>query len=114
MSRILVPILFGLAFFASQSPVPAADTVAGSWKGTFTVNTREGEVSVSLLFYFSEDGGKWTADFLDSSQKFTEDEVKPELTVNEDNVLLNIKFGPDKWSFEGKLQPASARRPSRN
>ena len=105
MSRILVPILFGLAFFASQSPVPAADTVAGSWKGTFTVNTREGEVSVSLLFYFSEDGGKWTADFLDSSQKFTEDEVKPELTVNEDNVLLNIKFGPDKWSFEGKLQP---------
>lgn len=104
MSRILGSIFFFLALFSSQSLATAADTVAGSWKGTFTVNTREGEVSVSLLFYFSEDGGKWTADFLDSSQKFTEDEVKSDLTINAENVLLNLKFGTDKWSFEGKLE----------
>ena len=65
MSRLLTPLLMGLLVLAFTAPISAADGPAGTWKTSFSVPTRQGEVTLNMLFMFSESEGKWVADFLD-------------------------------------------------
>ena len=67
MSRLFAPLLAGLLLLGLTIPATAADGPAGTWKTSFPVQTRNGEVTLSLLFMFSEADGKWVADFLDTS-----------------------------------------------
>lgn len=105
MARIFVPLFTALLLFSSYSPARAADSAAGNWKGNFTVDTERGEVTLNVLFMFSETDGKWVADFLDASPRFSKDDPIVELAVKEDIVRLGMKLGATNWTFEGRLQP---------
>src|SRR5262245_4437368 len=102
MPRIPAPLLTGLVVLAAVLPTQAADPPAGTWRATFPVQTRNGEINLSLLFLFSESEGKWVADFLDSSPPLGADPTM-DLTVKDDVVKFGLKFGPNNWSFEGKV-----------
>jgi hypothetical protein len=84
------------------APVRAADGPSGTWKTSFPVQTRNGEVTLSLLFMMTEADGKWVADFLDTNVQLGA-EPTMELTVKEDSVKFTLKFGPNTWNFDGKL-----------
>jgi hypothetical protein len=83
-------------------PTRAAEPPAGTWRLTFPVQTRTGEINLSLLIMFSESEGKWVADFLDSSPPLGA-EPTVDLTVKDDAVKFALKFGPNNWSFDGKV-----------
>ncbi|HEX3146706.1 MAG TPA: hypothetical protein VHR66_01305 [Gemmataceae bacterium] len=102
MPRFHAPLLTGLIVLAASFPALAADPPAGTWRATFPVQTQRGEVNLSLLFMFSESEGKWVGDFLDSSPPLGA-EPAVELTVKDDSVKFSIKFGPNNWSFDGKV-----------
>lgn len=104
MTRIFVPLFMALLLLIGYTPARAADSAAGTWKGNFTVDTERGEVTINVLFMFTEADGKWTADFLDANPRFAKDDPALELTVKDDNVKLDMKIGATAWSFEGKLQ----------
>jgi hypothetical protein len=99
MSR--APIFAGLALVAFALPASAADGPAGTWRVGFPVQTRMGEVTLNLLFMFSEADGKWVADFLDSNPPLGADPTI-DLTVKDDSVKFALKFGPNNWTFDGK------------
>lgn len=101
MSRSCGSVLTGIVLLAFVLPAAAADGPAGTWRASFPVQTRNGEVTLNLLFMFSESDGKWVADFLDSSPPLGA-EPTMDLTVKEDAVKFAIKFGGNNWSFDGK------------
>jgi hypothetical protein len=101
MPRSVAPLLTGLALLAAH-PVRAADPLAGTWRATVPVQTRNGEINLSLLFMFGESDGKWVADFLDSSPPLGA-EPTVDLAVKDDTVKFTLKFGPNTWSFDGKV-----------
>jgi hypothetical protein len=101
MSPFRVPLLAGLFLVVAVPAARAADAPAGTWRVAFPVNTRQGEVTLSLLFMFTESEGKWAADFLDSSPPLGA-EPTMDLTVKDDSVKLTLKFGQNNWSFDGK------------
>jgi hypothetical protein len=101
MSRFRAPLLAGLSLLAFAFPATAADGPAGTWRVSFPVQTRNGEVVLNMLFMFSEADGKWVGDFLDSNPPLGADPTI-ELTVKEDSVKFALKFGPNNWSFDGK------------
>lgn len=105
MARIFVPLFMALLLLFSNLPASAADSAAGTWKGNFTVDTERGEVTINVLFMFTEADGKWVADFLDANPRFTKDDPALELAVKDDNVKLAMKVGATAWTYEGKLQP---------
>lgn len=102
MPRFRTPLLTGLVVLAAGLPARAADPPAGTWRATFPVQTRQGEVNLSLLFMFSESEGKWVADFLDSSPPLGADPTM-DLAVKDDTVKFGLKFGPNNWTYEGKV-----------
>jgi hypothetical protein len=102
MPRIHAPHLTGFILLAAALPATAADPPAGTWRATFPVQTQRGEVNLSLLFMFSEAEGKWVGDFLDSSPPLGA-EPTVELAVKDDTVKFSVKFGPNNWSFDGKV-----------
>ena len=89
-------------------PARASDAPAGRWRVSFPVETRNGVVTLNLLLMFSESDGKWAADFLDSKPPLGMDPAV-ELTVKDDMVKFTLKFGPNNWSFDGKV-PAGGKR----
>jgi hypothetical protein len=101
MFRFLAPTLAGLLLVIA-APLRAADPPAGTWRFTFPVQTRNGEVNLSVLVMFSESEGKWVADFLDSSPPLGADPTI-DLTVKDDSVKFGLKFGPNHWTFDGKV-----------
>ena len=101
MSRLSAPILAGLLLVVAV-PARAADSPAGTWKTSFPVQTRNGEVTLSLLFMMTEADGKWVADFLDTNVQLGA-EPTMDLTVKEDSVKFTLKFGPNTWTFDGKV-----------
>jgi hypothetical protein len=101
MPRFAAPLIAGLVLVASL-PARAADPPAGTWRATFPVQTRNGELNLSLLMMFSESEGKWVADFLDSSPPLGA-EPTIDLTVKDDAVKFALKFGSNNWSFDGKV-----------
>jgi hypothetical protein len=104
MSRFCAPLLAGLVLVAGAVPASAADAPAGTWRASFPVQTRNGEVVLNLLFMFSEADGKWVGDFLDSNPPLGVDPTL-ELNVKEDVLKFALKFGPNNWSFDGKVTP---------
>jgi len=102
MPRFRAPLLAGLVLLAAALPARAADPPAGTWRATVPVQTRNGEINLSLLFMFSESEGKWVADFLDSSPPLGA-EPTIDLSVKDDAVKFTLKFGPNTWSFDGKV-----------
>lgn len=102
MSRTRGPLLAGLLLLAATAPARAADPPAGTWRATFPVQTQRGEVNLSLLFMISEAEGKWVADFLDSVPPLGA-EPTVGLTVKDDAVRFALKFGPNNWTFDGKV-----------
>jgi hypothetical protein len=102
MPRFRAPLLAGLVLLATALPGRAADPPSGTWRVTFPVQTRNGEVNLSLLFMFSESEGKWVADFLDSAPPLGA-EPTMDVTVKDDGVKFGVKFGPNNWSFDGKV-----------
>lgn len=100
MSRLPISILAGLLLIA-VIPARAADSPAGTWKTSFPVQTRQGELNLSILFMITEADGKWVADFLDSNAQLGADPTM-DLTVKDDSVKFTLKFGPNNWSFDGK------------
>src|SRR3954468_11152299 len=101
MPRCRAPFLSGLVLLAAALPARAADGPAGTWRVTFSVQTRNGELNLSLLLMFSESESKWVADFLDSSPPLGA-EPAVDLTVKDDVVKFGLRFGPNNWSFDGK------------
>jgi hypothetical protein len=101
MPRFCTPLAVGLVLLAAL-PSGAAEPPAGTWRLTFPVPTRNGEINLSLLMMFSESEGKWVADFLDSSPPLGA-EPTVDLTVKDDAVKFALKFGPNNWSFDGKV-----------
>src|SRR5215831_4665728 len=102
MPRCCTPLAVGLVLLAAGLPARAAEPPAGTWRLTFPVQTRNGEINLSLLMMFSESEGKWVADFLDSSPPLGA-EPTVDLTVKDDAVKFALKFGPNNWSFDGKV-----------
>ncbi|WP_020473919.1 hypothetical protein [Zavarzinella formosa] len=86
----------------------AADTAVGTWRLSLPVETRNGEITLNLLLMLTEADGKWAGDFLDSAPPLGA-EPTMEVTVKDDYVKFSIKFGPNNWSFDGKLQPGGKR-----
>jgi hypothetical protein len=82
-------------------PGRAADPPAGTWRATFPVQTRNGEINLTLLMMFSESEGKWVGDFLDSTPPLGA-EPTIDLTIKDDSVKFALKFGPNNWTFDGK------------
>jgi hypothetical protein len=101
MHRFATALFAGLVLVSAR-PACAAEPPAGTWRATFPVQTRNGELNLSLLMMFSESEGKWVADFLDSSPPLGA-EPTVELTVKDDSVKFALKFGPNNWSFDGKV-----------
>lgn len=92
----------------SLPTVQAADTVVGTWRLSLPVQTRNGQVTLNMLMMFSENDGKWVADFLDSNPPLGADPTM-DIAVKEDILKFSIKFGPNNWSYEGKLQAGGKR-----
>jgi hypothetical protein len=103
MSR-LCPLFAGLVLAVLALPAPAADGPAGNWRASFVVETEEGERRLNMLLMFSEQDGKWVADFLDANPRFTKDDPTLELTVKDDTIKLGIKLGSNTLMMEGKVQ----------
>lgn len=101
MPRCRAPLLTGLVLLAAAIPARAADPPAGTWRATFPVQTREGQRNLSLLIMFSESEGKWVADFLDANANLGEPTI--DLTVKDATVKFSLKFGPNAWTFDGKV-----------
>ena len=57
MPRLCTPLAVGLVLLAAL-PTRAAEPPAGTWRLTFPVQTRTGEINLSLLIMFSESEGK--------------------------------------------------------
>ncbi|HKB02347.1 MAG TPA: hypothetical protein VKD90_09010 [Gemmataceae bacterium] len=102
MSPFRAPALAGFVLFFAAQSARAADPPAGIWRATFPVQTRGGQQNLSLLMMFSESEGKWVADFLDSNLGLKA-EPTIDLTVNKDLVKFALKFGPNTWTFDGKV-----------
>src|SRR5829696_4687700 len=102
MSRSCAPALAALLLLAVVVPARAADPPAGIWRVTIPVPTQRGQQNLSLLVMFSESEGKWLADFLDSNLNLKA-EPTIDLTVNMDLVRFTLKFGPNTWTFDGKV-----------
>src|SRR5262245_53708695 len=102
MLRYCAPLLTGLLLLTTSLPARAADPPAGTWRITFPVQTRQGERNLSLLMMFSESDGKWVADYLDADMGLP-GEPAVDLTVNKESVKFTFKFGPNNWSFDGKV-----------
>src|SRR5439155_668679 len=98
----VAPLLTGLLLLTVSFPARAADPPAGTWRVTFPVQTQRGERSLSLLMMFSESEGKWVADYLDADMNLP-GEPSIDLTVKDDSVKFTFKFGPNSWSFDGKV-----------
>ncbi|HVK12514.1 MAG TPA: hypothetical protein VM597_27440 [Gemmataceae bacterium] len=105
MSRLCAPLLAGLLLAA---PAAAADGAIGTWRVSLPIDTEGGETVLNLLFLFGEADGKHVADFVDSAPPLGA-EPKMELTVKDDTVKFTFKFGPNNWSFDGKLDPGGKR-----
>ncbi len=96
-----------LVFVVAQS-AKAADSAVGTWRTSFPIETQRGQLSLNLLFLFGEADGKGVADFLDSTPPLP-GEPSMDLTVKEESVQFKLKFGPNAWSFDGRLQPGGKR-----
>lgn len=105
MSRSRAPLFAGLVLIASAVPALAADGPAGTWRASFLVDTENGETRLNMLMMFSEQDGKWAADFLDANPRFTKDDPTLELTVKDDTIKLGIKIGNATLTLDGKVQP---------
>ncbi|MBO0696929.1 MAG: hypothetical protein J2P46_00915, partial [Zavarzinella sp.] len=103
MFRSRVPVLTGFVILAFALPAAAADPPAGTWRATFPVQTQQGQRNLSLLMMFSESEGKWVADFLDSTPLNLPAEPSIDLNVKDDLVKFTLKFGPNTWSFDGRV-----------
>ena len=86
----------------------AADTAAGTWRLTLPVETRNGEINLSILLMLTEADGKWAGDFLDSAPPLGA-EPTMDVNVKDDYLKFSLKFGPNNWSFDGKVQPGGKR-----
>jgi len=86
----------------------AADTPAGTWKLALPVETRNGEVTLNMLLMFTEQDGKWAGDFLDCVPPLGA-EPTVDVTAKDDYLKFALKFGPNNWSFDGKVQPGAKR-----
>jgi hypothetical protein len=79
---------------------PPAGAVAGNWKLTVPIDRS----AVVMLISFAEKDGKWTAEYLGSSEELS---VKPTVTsvkVNGDSVEFALGFmGRELVSFDGTL-----------
>ncbi len=84
----------------------AADTPAGTWKLALPVETRNGEVTLNILVMFTEQDGKWAGDFLDCVPPLGADPTV-DVTAKDDYLKFSLKFGPNNWSFDGKVQPGA-------
>src|SRR5207237_7902065 len=98
MSRFFAPLLTGFFMFAIAVPASAADGPAGTWKTSFSVPTRQGEITLNLLFMFSESEGKWVADFLDIAPQVG---VEPTMDVSVEGEAgkFTLKIGPNSFTF---------------
>jgi hypothetical protein len=108
MPRFRVPAMTGLCLLVACLPTRAADPPAGTWRGTFNVETERGETAITMLLVFTEQEGKWVADFVDASPKFSKEDPVLDLTVSGEKnnaIKLGMKMGSTTLSFEGKLQP---------
>lgn len=104
MFRSCVLVLAGLVGIGG--PIQAADSPAGNWRTSLTLETERGQLNLSLLIMFTEADGKWAADFLDSAPNLGAD-ATIEATVRDDSVKFVLKFGPNTWNFEGKVEPGA-------
>lgn len=105
MSRFRTPLLAGLFLLAAAVPAAAADGPAGTWRATFLLDTEDGERRITMLFMFSEQDGKWVADFLDANPRITKDDPTLDLAVKDDTVKLGIKISANTTlALEGKVQ----------
>ena len=73
--------------------------------------TEQGDRNIVMLLMFTEQDGKWVADFLDANPRFSKEEPVLDLTVKDELVKLAIKLGGTTLGFEGKVQ--AGRRRSR-
>jgi hypothetical protein len=105
MSRTRAPLFAGLVLLASAIPAIAADGPAGTWRASFLVDTENGETRLNMLMMFSEQDGKWAADFLDANPRFTKDDPTLELAVKDEIIKLGIKIGNATLTLDGKVQP---------
>ena len=108
MLRFRVPALTGLLLFAACFPVPAADPPAGTWRATFNVETERGETNINMLFVFTQQEGKWVADFVDANPRISKEDPVLDLVVSGEKnsmIKLGMKMGSMNLSFEGKVQP---------
>ena len=89
---------------ALAMPVAAADSPAGTWKLALPVETRNGEVTLNILVMFTEQDGKWAGDFLDCVPPLGA-EPTVDVMAKDDYLKFSLKFGPNNWGFDGKVQP---------
>src|SRR3954469_4471768 len=102
MPRCRTTLLSGLVLLVTALPARAADGPAGTWRVTFPVQTRNGELNLSLLLMFSESEGKGVAASLEGPPPLGA-EPTVDLTVKDDVVKFALKFGPNNWSFDGQV-----------
>ena len=99
----LTAFLGGCLLLWSIYPAQAAEALPGlaTWKLTFPVQTREGEIKVTFLMLFSETDGKQMGDVLDSNLQV--EPVIDAVLIKDDGLKFNIKLGGDNLSFDGKV-----------
>ena len=102
-------LLLVALFLCAAVPTRAAEGPVGNWRVTVPVQTQRGPVTLIMLMMFSEEKDKWIGDFIDSSLPFGKEDPVMDLTVKEDVVKYSLKFGPNFWTFDGKIAPGGKR-----
>jgi hypothetical protein len=97
MSRLL-PAAACLAVFLAADPARAAGPPEGRWK--FRIH--EDGQTITFLFAFTEDDGKWVGDFLDSTAQLKEEPKFTSVRVADGNLKFTLAFaGREFLSFDG-------------
>ncbi len=100
MSRPLVVVAAWLCFLPAAGILAegAAPSPAGSWKFRF----KQGDETVTFLFYFSESEGKWVGDYISSTHTVKQEPKFSSVTVKGDNLKFTVNFaGREFLTFDG-------------
>ncbi|MEZ6140536.1 MAG: hypothetical protein R3B84_08195 [Zavarzinella sp.] len=94
--------MYSLVLLAGTTQLASAADFAGNWRLSVPIQGQRESFDLNMLFMFSEVDGKWIADFLDTVPVI-KIEAKTSIVIREQQISLDITFGPNRWKFEGKM-----------
>jgi uncharacterized glyoxalase superfamily protein PhnB len=92
---------FGLAAaLLAPALAAAADGPAGNWKMSFPVGRGQ---TLSLLIKFSEQGGKWSGNYLGSNLAGNQTPTIEDVKVADDRLRFTLRFAGESFTYDGKV-----------